>query len=183
MTGAWGRAEEAGWPRWVFGSLAAGAVLFNWLASSTLLPFSPGPDAVLALALALSAAGFRRAAGWVSVAAGLLADLPGGVLLGLGCVSRRLAVELAVRIWSRLQNDTYPNVVLVALVAAVAEGWMALAGGWAFGVGWGSLAGRTVATAQRALLTTGLFAAFYPLAVWLRWRSPAVSGRSASLRG
>ena len=164
---------------WVTAGFVAGAVAFDWLLARTALPFPHGPDGVLAAALALAAAGSPTAATRVALAGGVLAELPGGVLLGLGAVTRLVAVELARRGLARLQTDSYAVLAAVVLVTGVAERAMGLAGAWFFGVP----VPLSVATAGRvlqvALLTTALFALVYPLAAWLCWPRPAARAPGA----
>lgn len=168
---------EARPPAWAVWAFVAAAAAFDWLVARTMLPFAHGPDAVTAAALALAAAGCRRPAQVVALAGGLLADLPGGVLLGLGSVTRLLAVLLGVQAWSRLQTDSYPALTAVAFAAALLEGLLGLAGAWIFGLPLALSGARALALLEMALLTTGLFALAYPLAAWLSWpRPPARAG-------
>lgn len=166
---------------WAVAGLVAGTVAADWLVARIVIPFGPGPDPVLAVALALMACGLRGPAGWVAFVGGALADLPGGVLLGLGGVTRQVACLVAERTWLWLQDDSYPSLVLVAFGAALAEGLLAQVGGWIFGVPWGSTSARAVLCLQGALLTTALFALVYPPAAWLAWlRTAGRAGLSRS---
>ena len=167
-----GLPAEARPPAWLVWASVAASAAFDWLVARTMLPFAHGPDAVTAVALALAAAGSRRPAAAVALAGGLLADLPGGVLLGLGSVTRLVAVSLGVQAWSRLQTDSYAALAGVALAAALVEGLLGLAGAWFFGLPVAFSSARALALLEVALLTTGLFALAYPVAAWLCWPRP-----------
>lgn len=166
-------------PGWAVGALVVGSAGFDWLVARTALPFTHGPDAVVASALALAAVGCRRPAAVVAVVGGLLADLPGGVLLGLGAVTRLLAVGLGAQAWSRLQTDSYAALTAVAFAAALGEGFLALAGGWIFGLPVVLSVTRMLALLEVALLTTALFALLYPLAAWISWPRPVARAEDA----
>ena len=172
MMAAAGLPFETRAPAWATWAFVAGSAGFDWLVARTALPFAHGPDAVMAAALALAAAGCRKPAAVVALVGGLLADLPGGVLLGLGSVTRFLAVSLGAQGWLRLQTDSYPALTAVAFAAVLSERLLGLAGAWIFGLPVALSGTEALALLEVALLTTGLFALTYPVAAWLTWPRP-----------
>ncbi len=154
--------------RWVVGGTVVGAVLADLLVWPVVAPFGVLPDTVLAVALALTAAGSRRVGLWVAVGGGLLCDLASGVLIGLGGAARGLSVLLADSLAARAPSERFGVTVAIALLAAAACEAAQRAGAVAFGVET-PLSWVTVARAIGFVLLTGaLFAVAYTAVSWAR---------------
>ncbi len=167
--------------RWVGWALLTLGVALDWTVFRGLTLFGQSPDPVLAAALVAAALGQERAAGMVGVLGGLLADLPGGLLVGIGGVSRGLAASGAARLVARLGTEPYVLLVGLVMLASSAEWAISLVGAWAFGVRV-SLSLHTLAgAASRILLTAALFSTLYPLGAW--WYRPSFHGRVQQPQG
>ncbi|HEY8424814.1 MAG TPA: hypothetical protein VIK73_02220 [Limnochordales bacterium] len=154
--------------RWVVGAAVVVAVLADLLVWPVVAPFGVLPDTVLAVALALTVTGDRRPGLWVAVGGGLLCDLAGGVLIGLGSAARALAVLLADWLVARAPSDRFGVTVAIAALSAATCEAAQRAGAVAFGVetpfSW-VVAARAVGF---VLLTGALFAVAYTAVSWAR---------------
>lgn len=158
--------------RCVAGGAVAAALLADLLIWPVVAPFGVIPDSVLAVSLALAMAGRRREALGVAVGAGLVVDLAGGVLIGLGGAARALAVLAADAAAARLPAERFGvSAAVGALGALVCEAAQRL-GAAAFGVqaplSWAALA----RAAGFVLLTAALFAVAYTAISWARLAAP-----------
>lgn len=156
-------------------ALLAGCIGFDWVVFRGLTVFGHSPDPVLAAALAVAALGHPRTAAVVGFAGGILADLLGGVLVGIGGVSRALAAFAAGRFVAQVGTEPYALLLALAVLASAAEWGISLMGAWAFGVPV-ALSSYTLAeAASQVLLTAALFSVLYPVGAW--WYRPGFQGR------
>lgn len=152
--------------RWVTGVSVGVALMADLLLWPVIAPFGIVPDSVLAVALALAAAGHRRSGLWVALGAGLVSDLSGGELIGLGGAGRALAVLAADWAVRSAPADRFGVTLAIGAASVVASRLAQQAGALAFGV---SVPVSVPALARGlgfVLLTGALFAVAYTAVSW-----------------
>ncbi|MBE3598257.1 MAG: hypothetical protein IMX02_05480 [Limnochordaceae bacterium] len=149
--------------RWTLAAVLSGAVVLDLVVWPVLAPFGQTPDTLLSVTVAMAMVGWGGPAVLAALTLGLLIDLSGGVLIGLGAASRALVVAGVAYAAPRAGVDRLGVAVAMADAAAVAAWGVAQLGAAAFGVDVYVTAAQVVQVLVHALLTGAVFAVAYAL--------------------
>lgn len=148
-------------------AVAAAALLVDLVVWPAVAPFGTVPDTTLAVALALAMVGQKRTAVALALGAGLVCDLVGGYLVGLGAAARAAAVLVASFATGRTPAEEFWVTMVIAGTALVVGGATLQLGALAFGVPVVISLWNVARGVVFMLLTGALFAVAYAVFTWV----------------